>query len=73
MQVAVEVPFDNLMDAVVVNNDLIAVECISYLKGRQAGVATFIPRADVRPWPGYERHRRIGCTARLVSDVVTHE
>jgi chromosome segregation ATPase len=54
MQVAVEVPFDNLMDAVVVNNDLIAVECISYLKGRQAGVATFIPRADVRPWPGYE-------------------
>lgn len=70
---AVEVPFDNLMDVVVVNDDLIAVKCTSYLKGRPAGVATFIPRADVRPWPVSERLRRIGCTARLVSDVATHE
>jgi structural maintenance of chromosome 1 len=72
-KVAVEVVFGKLMDAIVVDNERIAAECISYLKERQAGVATFIPLADVRPRPVDERLRRIGGTARLVIDVVTHD
>jgi structural maintenance of chromosome 1 len=72
-KVAVEVVFGKLMDAVVVDNERTAAECISYLKERQAGVATFIPLTDVRPRPVDEGLRRLGGTARLVIDVVSHD
>jgi chromosome segregation ATPase len=63
---AVEVALDKVTGAVVVDNERIAVEYISYLKEQQAGVATFIPLVDVKPWPVDERLRRISVTAPLV-------
>ena len=46
---------------------------VAYLKERQAGVATFLLLADVRPWPVDEILCRIGGTARPVIDVATED
>lgn len=69
---AIAVVFGKLMNAIVVDNERTGSDCISFLKDKRAGMATFIPLQDIRPRPVDESLRRLGGTARLVVDVVDH-
>lgn len=70
---AVAVVLGKSMDAVVVDDERTAGECISYLKEQRAGSATFLPLNAIRAWPVEEAARRLGGTARLVLDVIEYE
>ncbi|BAM80064.1 sister-chromatide cohesion complex Cohesin, subunit SMC1 [Cyanidioschyzon merolae strain 10D] len=67
---AVSVILGKLGDAIVVDDERTASECIAYLKQQRAGTATFLPLAEIRPAPIDESLRGIGGTVRLAIDVL---
>ncbi|KAA8499351.1 Structural maintenance of chromosomes protein 1 [Porphyridium purpureum] len=73
---AVAVVFGKLMDAIVVDTEHTAAECIQYLKEKRVGVATFLPLNTLRVPELDERLRGSisgMSTARLVIDVLKFE
>jgi structural maintenance of chromosome 1 len=58
------------MDAVVVDNEKTAAECITYLKHTKAGTGTFIPLDSVRTKPLKEHLRKLTNGSKLVHDVI---
>lgn len=71
--VALNVVLAMNMDAVVVDNQKTAQDCMRYLKDQRSGVATFIPLNSIRVKPIDESLRGLGGSARLVLDVITHD
>ena len=69
---AIAVVFGKQMNAIVVDNNRTGADCIAYMKDTRGGVATFLPLDNIRPRPVDEALRRLGGTAKLVVDVVTH-
>jgi structural maintenance of chromosome 1 len=67
---AISVIFGKLGEAIVVDDERAASECIAYLRQQRAGTATFLPLAELRPVPLDERLRSLGGTARLAIDVL---
>jgi len=67
---AVAVIFAKMMDAIVVDNEKTASECISYLKEQRACTATFLPLSSLRPRPLDEGLRRLGGSVKLCIDVL---
>lgn len=59
-------------DAIVVNHESTAVECIEYLRTQRAGQATFIPLDTVQAKPLNDRLRTLSVHARLAVDVVQY-
>ncbi|WFC98827.1 Structural maintenance of chromosomes protein 1 [Malassezia yamatoensis] len=59
-------------DAVVVNKESTAVECIEYLRSQRAGHATFIPLDTVQTKPVNDRLRSLSTHARLAVDVLQY-
>lgn len=57
-------------DAIVVNHESTAMECIEYLRTQRAGQATFIPLDTVQTKPINDRLRSLSVHARLAVDVV---
>ncbi|WFD35856.1 Structural maintenance of chromosomes protein 1 [Malassezia cuniculi] len=60
------------LDAVVVDHERTAIECIEYLRNQRAGHATFIPLDSVHTRPVVDRLRSISLHARLAVDVVQY-
>eukprot|EP00004_Rigifila_ramosa_P016281 TRINITY_DN3847_c0_g1_i1.p1 TRINITY_DN3847_c0_g1~~TRINITY_DN3847_c0_g1_i1.p1 ORF type:complete len:1241 (+),score=315.68 TRINITY_DN3847_c0_g1_i1:25-3723(+) len=71
--VAVTVVMGKNMDAIVVDTEVTALDCIQYMKSHQLGTATFIPLDTIRVKSLNERLRRLGGTAKLVVDVIDHD
>lgn len=58
------------MDAIVVEDEKTATECIQYMKEQRLGTATFIPLDKIRVKPVSERYRMLGGTAKPLLDVM---
>ncbi|KAM0787898.1 hypothetical protein ACM66B_003947 [Microbotryomycetes sp. NB124-2] len=61
------------IDSIVVDNEATAIECVTYLRGAQAGVATFIPLETVQAKPPNDKFRSYARGARLAIDVITFD
>ena len=57
-------------DAIVVDTEKAALECVEYMREQRMGVATFIPLDTVRVKPLSEQLRQLGGSARLLVDVL---
>jgi structural maintenance of chromosome 1 len=68
-RVAVQVALGRWADAVVVDDDAVARQCIAHLKEQRLERLTFIPLRNVRAQAVDERLRQLGGTSRLVLDV----
>lgn len=60
------------LDAVVVDHERTAMECVEYLRNQRAGQATFIPLDTIQTRPINDRLRSVSLQARLVIDVVQY-
>jgi structural maintenance of chromosome 1 len=58
------------LDAVVVDQDKTAMECIEYMKQQRAGIATFIPLDVVQVKPVPEKLRNLTRGSRLAIDCI---
>ena len=70
---AVTVALGKDMDAVVVDNDKTAKECIRYLTEQRVPPLPFIPLASVKAQPTSDRLRHLGGSAKLVIDLLQYE
>ncbi|KAN0065181.1 Structural maintenance of chromosomes protein 1 [Thecaphora frezii] len=57
-------------DAVIVDHERTAIDCIEYLRNQRAGQATFLPLDSIQIKPINDRLRNIAKGARLAVDVV---
>ncbi|CEH19151.1 cohesin complex subunit psm1 [Ceraceosorus bombacis] len=57
-------------DALIVDNEKTAIDCIEYLRSQRAGQATFIPLDTIQVKPINDRLRNIASGARLAVDVL---
>ncbi|KAJ2706846.1 Structural maintenance of chromosomes protein 1 [Coemansia sp. IMI 203386] len=62
-----------LMDAVVVDRQSTALECIAYMKEQRAGQATFLPLDALQPAPVSDSLRHAHRGARLATDVLQYD
>eukprot|EP00958_Prasinococcus_capsulatus_P004389 scaffold406_cov391-Prasinococcus_capsulatus_cf.AAC.18 len=72
-RLALTVAMGRNMDAVVVDNEKTAKECIRYLKDNRIPAMTFIPLQTIQAKPVKESLRQLGGTAKLMVDVVQHD
>ncbi|KAJ1730448.1 Structural maintenance of chromosomes protein 1 [Coemansia biformis] len=61
------------MDAIVVDNQSTAIECISYIKEQRAGQATFLPLDALLQQPPSDGLRHVHRGARLATDVLQYD
>ena len=59
---AVTIAMGKNMDAVIVDEEKVAIECIAYLKEKKCPPETFIPLDTVRTKPVREALRTLACT-----------
>ncbi|KAJ1842773.1 Structural maintenance of chromosomes protein 1, partial [Coemansia sp. RSA 2703] len=71
--VAVATVLGRLMDAVVVDRQSTALECIAYMKEQRAGQATFLPLDALQPAPVSDALRHAHRGARLATDVLKYD
>ena len=69
---AVATALGRYADAVVVDTEATAVECIEYLRTQRAGHATFLPLDTVQVKPVNDRLRSLSVHARLAVDVIQY-
>ncbi|KAI9018451.1 condensin complex subunit SMC1 [Hyaloraphidium curvatum] len=70
---AVSVVLGRNADAVVVDDQKTALECIQYLREQRVGQFTFLPLDTLQVKPVDERLRSLGKGARLAMDVLTYD
>lgn len=68
--VAVTVAMGSKMEAIVVQDEKTAMECIQYMREQRVGIATFLPLDTLKVKPFDDRLRQKG---RLVTDVLTYD
>ncbi|KAJ1739879.1 Structural maintenance of chromosomes protein 1 [Coemansia sp. RSA 990] len=61
------------MDAIVVDQQATAIECISYIKEQRAGQATFLPLDTLQPQSISDGLRHVHRGARLATDVLQYD
>ncbi|KAJ2489679.1 Structural maintenance of chromosomes protein 1 [Coemansia sp. RSA 2050] len=61
------------MDAIVVDRQATAIECISYMKEQRAGQATFLPLDTLQPQQVNDSLRHAHRGARLATDVMQYD
>ena len=71
--IAITVAMGSTMDAIIVQDEKTAMECIQYLKEQRVGSATFIPLDKIKVKPINEKCRLLGGTAKPVIDVIQFE
>ncbi|EJD42066.1 hypothetical protein AURDEDRAFT_168856 [Auricularia subglabra TFB-10046 SS5] len=69
-ETAVGVIFGRNLDAVVVETEKTAIECIEYMRTQRAGQATFIPLDTIQVKPINDKFRSFARGARLAVDVI---
>ncbi|KAN0084141.1 RecF/RecN/SMC [Tylopilus felleus] len=70
---AVSVILGRNIDAVVVDEEKTAIECIEYLRTQRAGQATFLPLDTISVKPINDKFRSFAKGARLAVDVIQYE
>ncbi|KAI9569904.1 hypothetical protein HD554DRAFT_2088472 [Boletus coccyginus] len=70
---AVSVILGRNIDAVVVDEEKTAIECIEYLRTQRAGQATFLPLDTISVKPVNDKFRSFAKGARLAVDVIQYE
>ncbi|OWZ56956.1 cohesin complex subunit psm1 [Cryptococcus neoformans 125.91] len=61
------------IDAVVVEHEKVAIDCIEYMRNQRAGQATFIPLDTIQVKPVPERLRNFARGARLAIDCIEYD
>ncbi|KAJ3507775.1 hypothetical protein NLJ89_g6117 [Agrocybe chaxingu] len=72
-ETAVSVVLGRNIDAIVVDEEKTAIDCIEYMRNQRAGQATFIPLDTIQVKPINDKFRAFGKGVRLAVDVVQHE
>lgn len=72
-ETAVSVILGRNVDAVVVDHEKTAIECIEYMRNQRAGQATFIPLDTIQVKPINDKYRSFARGARLAVDVIQYE
>ncbi|KAL5522775.1 hypothetical protein ACEPAG_8793 [Sanghuangporus baumii] len=72
-ETAVSVILGRNIDAVVVDQEKTAIECIEYMRNQRAGQATFIPLDTIQVKPINDKYRSFARGARLAADVIQYE
>ncbi len=68
--IAVTIALGKNMEAVVVEDQKTAIECIQYMKDKRIGVLTFIPLDVIKTKPKNESLNQLGGTFKLLIDVI---
>ncbi len=69
-ETAVSVILGRNLDAIVVDKEKTAIECIKYMREQRAGQATFLPLDTIKVKPVNEKYRTFAKGARLALDVI---
>ncbi|KAK7467271.1 Structural maintenance of chromosomes protein 1 [Stygiomarasmius scandens] len=72
-ETAVAVVLGRNIDAVVVDEEKTAIDCIEYMRNQRAGHATFIPLDTIQVKPINDKFRSFAKGARLAVDVIQYE
>ncbi|TEB34053.1 condensin complex subunit SMC1 [Coprinellus micaceus] len=72
-ETAVSVVLGRNIDAIVVDEEKTAIDCIEYMRNQRAGQATFIPLDTIQAKPVNDKFRSFAKGARLAVDVVQYE
>eukprot|EP00316_Scyphosphaera_apsteinii_P022800 CAMPEP_0119313214 /NCGR_PEP_ID=MMETSP1333-20130426/28260_1 /TAXON_ID=418940 /ORGANISM="Scyphosphaera apsteinii, Strain RCC1455" /LENGTH=1316 /DNA_ID=CAMNT_0007317997 /DNA_START=36 /DNA_END=3986 /DNA_ORIENTATION=- len=68
---AVTIAMGKNMDAIVVETEAVAMDCIRYLKEKKCTPETFVPLDSIRAIPVGERMRKLGGTKKPVIDIIS--
>ncbi|KAL0960255.1 hypothetical protein HGRIS_011886 [Hohenbuehelia grisea] len=69
-ETAVSVVLGRNIDAIVVDEEKTAIDCIEYMRNQRAGQATFIPLDTIQAKPVNDKFRSFAKGARLAVDVI---
>ncbi|KAK7054035.1 structural maintenance of chromosomes protein [Favolaschia claudopus] len=72
-ETAVSVVLGWNIDAIVVDTEKIAIDCIEYMRNQRVGQATFIPLDTIQAKPINDKFRSFAKGARLAVDVIQYE
>ncbi|KAH9959956.1 cohesin complex subunit psm1 [Russula dissimulans] len=72
-ETAISVILGRNIDAVVVDEERTAIDCIEYMRNQRAGQATFIPLDTIQVKPISDKFRSFAKGARLAVDVIQYE
>ncbi|KAH9053337.1 cohesin complex subunit psm1 [Lactarius vividus] len=72
-ETAISVVLGRNIDAVVVDEERTAIDCIEYMRNQRAGQATFIPLDTIQVKPVNDKFRSFAKGARLAVDVIQYE
>ncbi|KAJ8594932.1 RecF/RecN/SMC protein [Rhizopogon salebrosus TDB-379] len=72
-ETAVSVILGRNIDAVIVDEERTAIECIDYMRTQRAGQATFLPLDTISTKPINDKFRSFAKGARLAVDVIQYE
>ncbi|KAI0808015.1 condensin complex subunit SMC1 [Fomes fomentarius] len=72
-ETAVAVVLGRNIDAIVVDEEKTAIDCIEYMRNQRAGQATFIPLDTIQVKPVNDKFRAFAKGARLAVDVITFD
>ncbi|KAI0078626.1 cohesin complex subunit psm1 [Panus rudis PR-1116 ss-1] len=72
-ETAVSTVLGRNVDAIVVDEEKTAIDCIEYLRNQRAGQATFIPLDTIQVKPINDKFRSFAKGARLAVDVIQHD
>ncbi|PCH34989.1 cohesin complex subunit psm1 [Wolfiporia cocos MD-104 SS10] len=72
-ETAVSVVLGRNIDAVVVDEEKTAIDCIEYMRNQRAGQATFLPLDTLQVKPINDKFRSFARGARLAVDVIQYE
>ena len=61
------------MDAIVVDTESVAIECIDYMKKNRVGTVQVLPLDTIISKPPNETLRQLGGSFKLVIDVLTFD
>ncbi|KZT07028.1 cohesin complex subunit psm1 [Laetiporus sulphureus 93-53] len=72
-ETAVSVVLGRNIDAIVVDEEKTAIDCIEYMRNQRAGQATFIPLDTIQVKPINDKFRSFAKGVRLAVDVIQYE
>lgn len=72
-ETAVAVVLGRNIDAIAVDEEKTAIDCIEYMHNQRAGQATFIPLDTIQVKPVNDKFRTFAKGARLAVDVIHHD
>ncbi|KAF8268112.1 cohesin complex subunit psm1 [Lactarius quietus] len=72
-ETAISVILGRNIDAIVVDEERTAIDCIEYMRNQRAGQATFIPLDTIQVKPVNDKFRSFAKGARLGVDVIQYE